>query len=460
MVMSSSHIHLHPESLALRMPAAVADETRQDPAHSSNWDPAPSSSSGFGAGVWNDPVVHGNSMSGNIWGDPSSATKKSYAGGAGEETSLFYSASTNPSTHHDALSSSAPWYPPSNTNAYNQYNMNDLSATMSHLQLSHANGDNASVASMTSTSVPGVVGASSGSTGGSTAMSSWNGGHFSNQQLQPPLQMQGSYPTQQFRQEQQHFGQPGNLPGFDSAWSHGLGGEDYPPLGNRGSAKKSGGRGGGPRNKGNRGKPQYQQGNRKHHKQPRDNQPPSSPTFADEGTVASSKASSEAIRMLMKAPSSVASLSSSQPSVLTASRLPLERFADIAPEQAQGAKPILPAIEDVYPSPLDQQEEEDEEDDESVLWKDDTVGSSPTSKKSEWLLRMNRRMAEIPVGELDPSSIPISAIMNAWAKTKSAKGASIVETWLNRAQQEFNAGNDKVIPTTKMYTMAGKFFKE
>jgi hypothetical protein len=44
--------------------------------------------------------------------------------------------------------------------------------------------------------------------------------------------------------------------------------------------------------------------------------------------------------------------------------------------------------------------------------------------------------------------------MNAWAKTKSAHGASMVETWLNRAQEEFDAGNTRVVPTNKMYTMA------
>jgi hypothetical protein len=82
---------------------------------------------------------------------------------------------------------------------------------------------------------------------------------------------------------------------------------------------------------------------------------------------------------------------------------------------------------------------------------------SPTSlgKKREWLLRMNRKLQDVPVGELDPSAVPISAIMNAWAKTKSAQGASMVEMWLRRAQEEFSAGNHRILPTTKMYTMAG-----
>jgi hypothetical protein len=80
---------------------------------------------------------------------------------------------------------------------------------------------------------------------------------------------------------------------------------------------------------------------------------------------------------------------------------------------------------------------------------------SPRSKKREWLLRMNRKLELVPIGELDPAW-PITAIMNAWAKTKSAQGASMVEMWLNRVQQESEAGNEGVMPTTKMYTMAGK----
>jgi hypothetical protein len=86
---------------------------------------------------------------------------------------------------------------------------------------------------------------------------------------------------------------------------------------------------------------------------------------------------------------------------------------------------------------------------------------SPTSlgKKREWLLRMSKKLQDVPVGELDPSAVPISAIMNAWAKTKSAQGASMVEMWLKRAQQEFSAGNHRIVPTTKMYTMAGKILK-
>ena len=33
-------------------------------------------------------------------------------------------------------------------------------------------------------------------------------------------------------------------------------------------------------------------------------------------------------------------------------------------------------------------------------------------KKKEWLIRMNKKLADIPVGELDPQTLPITAIMN------------------------------------------------
>ena len=79
-----------------------------------------------------------------------------------------------------------------------------------------------------------------------------------------------------------------------------------------------------------------------------------------------------------------------------------------------------------------------------------------SNKKHDWLLRMNRKLQEVPVGELDPATVPLSAVMNAWAKTKSAQGAAMVELWLKRAQEEYDAGNRRVVPTTKMYTMAGK----
>jgi hypothetical protein len=103
--------------------------------------------------------------------------------------------------------------------------------------------------------------------------------------------------------------------------------------------------------------------------------------------------------------------------------------------------------------------DKDSQDDDSLSCDDSgilptTKDNSPKSKKREWLLRMNRRLAEIPIGELDPVSIPLSAVMNAWAKTKSPQGAAMVELWLNRAQQEYDSGNLRVVPTAKLYTVA------
>lgn len=82
--------------------------------------------------------------------------------------------------------------------------------------------------------------------------------------------------------------------------------------------------------------------------------------------------------------------------------------------------------------------------------------SSPRAKKREWLLRMNKKLAETPVRGVDPAVIPLTALMNSWAKTKSANGASMVEMLLMRAEEEHAAGNAAVVPTTKMFTMAGK----
>jgi hypothetical protein len=147
------------------------------------------------------------------------------------------------------------------------------------------------------------------------------------------------------------------------------------------------------------------------------------------------------------------STASSNASGLAGNRLPLD---DLVQETSNitADRPILPSIDDVYP--LHQDDDSDEVGDGPEMWGDDVGPHSPTSKKKEWLLRMNRRMQEIPVGQLDPASIPVSAIMNAWAKTKSAQGASMVELWLQRVQDEADAGNTKVLPNTKLFTMAGK----
>jgi hypothetical protein len=89
---------------------------------------------------------------------------------------------------------------------------------------------------------------------------------------------------------------------------------------------------------------------------------------------------------------------------------------------------------------------------------DGTLSLHHPTKKREWLHRMNRKLNEIPIGELDSTTVPILAIMNAWAKTKSAQGAAMVELWLKRAQEEYDSGNRCFVPTTKMYTMAGTYF--
>jgi hypothetical protein len=98
----------------------------------------------------------------------------------------------------------------------------------------------------------------------------------------------------------------------------------------------------------------------------------------------------------------------------------------------------------------------DDEEDESQ-GNEDTRGASGYNQyqEKEWLLRMNRRLAKIPFGELDAATMPLSAVMSTWAKTKSTQGASMVEMWLKRVQQEYDAGNHRVVPTAKMYTMAG-----
>ena len=122
----------------------------------------------------------------------------------------------------------------------------------------------------------------------------------------------------------------------------------------------------------------------------------------------------------------------------------------------------------------DQYEPDEDDDDDHESWGDeddddndndqsspyastthDTDAHSPRAKKREWLLRMNRKLDDIAVGQLDPTAVPVTAVMNAWAKTRSAQGASMVEMWLQRAQKEYNVGNVAVVPTTKMYTMAG-----
>lgn len=93
---------------------------------------------------------------------------------------------------------------------------------------------------------------------------------------------------------------------------------------------------------------------------------------------------------------------------------------------------------------------------------DSSLGLPPSSfsvpsnavKKRDWLIRMNRKLKETEAGSLDPSRIPIHAVMNAWAKTKSSEGAQMVEMWLRRVEKEVDMGNTLVEIGTKLYTMA------
>ena len=156
-----------------------------------------------------------------------------------------------------------------------------------------------------------------------------------------------------------------------------------------------------------------------------------------------STATSEALRALIN-PVSSTSMSTSEPVVVTSPERP------ILPEQS------LLLMDDLFSTDDDDDDDSDSSsyDDSGILPASHVRDLSPKSKKREWLLRMNRRLSEIPIGELDPVSVPLSAVMNAWAKTKSAQGAAMVEMWLNRAQTEYDCGNLRVMPTTKLYTMA------
>eukprot|EP00986_Skeletonema_menzelii_P004726 scaffold1647_cov148-Skeletonema_menzelii.AAC.11 len=76
-------------------------------------------------------------------------------------------------------------------------------------------------------------------------------------------------------------------------------------------------------------------------------------------------------------------------------------------------------------------------------------------KKREWLMQMNQTLEDTAVGQLDPNILPLSTIMNGWAKQKSSEGARMVEMWLDRVHSEYNSENPHgVHPTARMYTMA------
>ena len=76
------------------------------------------------------------------------------------------------------------------------------------------------------------------------------------------------------------------------------------------------------------------------------------------------------------------------------------------------------------------------------------------AKRREWLMSMNAMLENTPIGQVDPNQLPLSTIMNGWAKQKSSEGARMVELWLDRVHSEYNAENPQVHPTARMYTMA------
>ncbi len=128
----------------------------------------------------------------------------------------------------------------------------------------------------------------------------------------------------------------------------------------------------------------------------------------------STTATSEALRALMNPPAyySSSSISTLEPTTIH-------------------DRPILPK-----PSSMEDYLYDDTEDEDDISFEESGIlppssstvckDASPKTKKHDWLLRMNRKLQEVPVGELDPATVPLSAVMNAWAKTKSAQGASMV----------------------------------
>ena len=470
--------------------ASYMDETRQEPSppvpESLEWGSYQSQMNQHATWAPQDASQSKVSAQPNIWS--SSSNQRSNVSNHQRDDASAYA-----STHDTSIGSIEG----ASSYAHNNYRMNhpnDIAASLSQLHVSGDNynrnmylaGGGASVASMTSGSVPGVVGASSGSTGGGSS-AIWRASQHAPHGQYPPQQ-----PLHGYAHSLQFNAGPGNIPpGFMSpiqtAKNRGGGDDDSRSYDSR-SMNSSRGRpkSGGKNNnskapRGNNYKNQYNSGkekNNRNSKNPSRNNRSSQKyaaardddesntsytdgsfkTFStrgsgDDTTATNSKASSEAIRMLMKPASSSASLSS-RASTLTASRLVL----DEPRSPIKNDRPILPSLEGVFQDSL-VDDECDEDDGDLPIECDDVSGlGSSGSKTRDWLLRMNRRLSEIPVGELDPSNMPLSAIMNAWAKTKSAQGASMVEMWLKRAQQEYDAGNTRVVPTTKMYTMAGKWY--
>ena len=420
----------------------------------------------------------------------------------------FFSASTNPSVgafFEDAHNSQFQRSKPEN----HDNSIRDISESINRLHLKGLSNDSktttASVSSnntySTSNTIPGVVAASSGSTGG-TGESSLTGqrhqpNHFHIRQHGQSMMNSSAkiyYPTLHNMQQKpppgfrSYVSEEGNSidPKNSISTSYNINRHSnrYQNDSRRGNSRKQIGKRHEEQNTERKHKTELEDSNRVNGNRHRKNRSKQSHIrFGlefDNNSFATveerSTTSSRAIRVIMNpqekdATSSGVSLSSSNASTLAANRLPLDLLTEDNSQAIAGGatissklsnRAILPSINDVELESLRDEDDNDyytdgDEEDSYFMGADLSIDNTTItnhSKKNDWLLRMNHRLVEIPVGNLDPSSTPISAIMNAWAKTKSSHGASMVEKWLNRAQEEFDAGNTKVVPTNKMFTMA------
>lgn len=419
-----------------------------------------------------------NGKSQNIWSSENQSFRHA-------SDASVYSASTNPSLGSfslNGLNASSQRNHFGMQQSYN-YDIKDITASMNRAHLNDRKDDSKTVgasvssnASYSSNTVPGLVGASSGSTGG-TGGSSFTGqpyqsnfsSFYQNTQSMMNSSAQAFYPNQYPTQQERA------PPGFQSyeqqnTYLHsddGVGSLDK--IGpSKGRYQKNNYRDASKRKTGRR-EERGANNRRNRSKQP----PRKSERDFEDAHADISNSNSEAIRMMMNPhghdmQTIGVNSSSSDTSVLAASRLPLDRFAIDSSQNTIGTasissktsgKAILPSMNDIEVQSYHEKDgEDDDTDDEDYSYymggETSTDDTTTNSKKKDWLLRMNRRLSEIPVGELDPSTTPICAIMNGWAKTKSSHGASMVEKWLDRAQEEFDAGNTKVVPTNKMFTMA------
>lgn len=395
----------------------------------------------------------------NIWSSEKPPIPKS-------SDASFYSASTNPSIGPLSLDTHDSYMQRHYAERHNN-NMGGISESFNQLHLQGTNDDNkassASVASSktySSNTVPDLIGASSGSTGG-TGESSLTGSRYqSNYSHVMNSDAKIFYPGQNSMQQHQ-LPPPGfghnRLDGgtaIHSSDSISVGDSTGDSTGYRSAHNKNN------HHRRNTRKPCNKR--REGHEVNYHNQIRSEIGHDDysSGIYNISTTHSSAIRTMVNPRET--DLTSSLPN-----RMPLDRLHDDSTQITAGSskaskRSILPSINDVGLGSLhddDGIEEYYTEGDEDSCFAGaessvDGTTIKTQSKKKDWLLRMNRRLTEIPIGELDPSTTPISAIMNSWAKTKSCHGASMVEKWLNRAQEEFDIGNTKVVPTNKMFTMA------